>query len=136
MYENILIPIALQSDQDGAAAVEIAKALKSPQGTLTLLHVMEDLPGYVVSQLPEGIGEENRAKAHAGLEKVAHSVGAPVTARVVSGHSSRTILNEADRMSADCIIIASHRPGLEDYFIGSTAAYVVRHAKCAVHVVR
>ncbi|MBT8411941.1 MAG: universal stress protein, partial [Octadecabacter sp.] len=38
--------------------------------------------------------------------------------------------------SIDCIIMASHQPGLEDYFLGSTAARVVRHAKCSVHVIR
>ena len=36
----------------------------------------------------------------------------------------------------DLIIVASHRPGLQDYFLGSTAAKVVRHAKCSVLVIR
>ncbi|WP_371932559.1 universal stress protein [Pararhizobium sp. IMCC21322] len=42
----------------------------------------------------------------------------------------------AESNGVDCIIIASHRPGLQDYFLGSTAARVVRHAHCAVHVIR
>jgi nucleotide-binding universal stress UspA family protein len=33
-------------------------------------------------------------------------------------------------------VIASHRPGMADLLIGSTAAQVVRHAPCAVHVLR
>ena len=36
----------------------------------------------------------------------------------------------------DCVVIASHRPGLQDYLLGSTAARVVRHAACSVHVLR
>jgi nucleotide-binding universal stress UspA family protein len=36
----------------------------------------------------------------------------------------------------DCIVIASHVPGFENIFLGSTADRVVRHAKCAVHVIR
>jgi nucleotide-binding universal stress UspA family protein len=42
----------------------------------------------------------------------------------------------AEEKGADLIIIASHRPGLKDYFLGSTAAKVVRHAKCSVLVIR
>ena len=40
------------------------------------------------------------------------------------------------RQQADLIIIASHKPGFQDYFLGSTAAKVVRHAPCSVLVVR
>ncbi len=38
--------------------------------------------------------------------------------------------------AVDCIVIGSHKPGLSDYLLGSTAARVVRHAPCAVHVYR
>ena len=53
-----------------------------------------------------------------------------------SGHAYNTILDEAEKSGADLIIIASHRPGLQDYLLGSTAAKVVRHANCSVLVVR
>ncbi|WP_170501927.1 universal stress protein, partial [Ruegeria atlantica] len=36
----------------------------------------------------------------------------------------------------DCIVLASHKPGMKDFFLGSTAALVVRHARCSVHVLR
>ena len=36
----------------------------------------------------------------------------------------------------DCIVIMSHRPGLQDYFLGSTAGRVVRDATCSVPVIR
>ena len=42
----------------------------------------------------------------------------------------------AEDDKVDLIIIASHKPGLQDYFLGSTAARVVRHASCSVLVVR
>ena len=61
---------------------------------------------------------------------------ANVTAVVVKGHSGRTIIDVAAEKSADCIVIGSHKPGLIDYLLGSTAARVVRHAPCAVHVLR
>jgi nucleotide-binding universal stress UspA family protein len=57
-------------------------------------------------------------------------------AMVVTGHSARSILEWADTHGNDCIIVSSHKPGVQDYFLGGTAARVVRYAQCAVHVVR
>ncbi|WP_179655998.1 universal stress protein, partial [Salmonella enterica] len=37
---------------------------------------------------------------------------------------------------ADMVIIASHRPDITTYLLGSNAAAVVRHAECSVLVVR
>ena len=46
------------------------------------------------------------------------------------------VVDFAAEMKADCIVMGSHKPGLADYLLGSTAARVVRHAPCAVHVMR
>ncbi|MEL6681913.1 MAG: universal stress protein [Pseudomonadota bacterium] len=58
------------------------------------------------------------------------------TTTVVDGHSAPTILEFSENNANDLIIVASHQPGMQDYLLGSTAAKVVRHAKCAVHVLR
>lgn len=136
MYKNILVPIALDSVNDGQTALAAAQALKDPDGVITLIHVIEEVQGYVAAQLPSEVPARNRAYANAGLDRVAERAGAGVRTSIVSGHSGRTILEEAEKMGADCIVLASHRPGLEDYFIGSTASRVVRHANCSVLVVR
>ena len=52
------------------------------------------------------------------------------------GHPYKTILEMAKEKDAELIIVASHKPDLQDYFLGSTAAKVVRHATCSVLVVR
>ena len=36
----------------------------------------------------------------------------------------------------DVIVMASHQPKFSDYLLGSTAARVVRHAKCSVLIAR
>ena len=59
-----------------------------------------------------------------------------VKTEVVRGRPGSTITDFAKEHGIDCIVIESHRPGLQDYFIGSNAARVVRHASCSVHVVR
>ena len=95
--------------------------------------VLEGIPAYVSVELPEGQIEENRKRTLSALHE---EVGDGIQCAVVTGHPGRTIVDYADEKGIDCIVIASHQPGLQDYFLGSTAARVVRHAHCAVHVVR
>ena len=59
-----------------------------------------------------------------------------VQTHAISGAPKDQILKLADSINADLIIIASHRPDITTYLLGSNAAVVVRHAKCPVLVVR
>ena len=68
------------------------------------------------------------------VEKTAHLDG--VKAEMVIGHTYRSIIDYAGDNGVDCIVMGSHKPGFSDYLLGSTAARVVRHAPCAVHVYR
>jgi universal stress protein F len=95
---------------------------------------VEAVPSYILAEFPEGTMDRNRDAAAAALKDEVG--GADVRTVAVTGHSARSILDYAEAQEVDCIVIASHRPGLQDFFLGSTAARVVRHANCAVHVVR
>lgn len=55
---------------------------------------------------------------------------------MVEGQAGRTIVDVAVENDIHCIVIASDKLGISDIFLGSTAAKVVRHAKCSVHVIR
>lgn len=135
MYKNILVPVALDHERDVAAALDIARTLAAEGATITALTVVEAVPAYVLAEIPDNAISNNTTAATDALkEKIGAADG--VNAVAVSGHSARTILDYAEGHGVDCIVIASHRPGLQDYFLGSTAARVVRHAPCAVHVVR
>ena len=135
MYTNILVPVMMDHAHDYGTALDIARRLRKDGGTITMLHVIDDVPVYAAQYLPEGHLKDRKdevltaMKADLGGVKDVHPV-------VVSGHSGRTILDYAEAQEVDCIVIASHRPGMQDYFLGSTAARVVRHAACSVHVIR
>jgi nucleotide-binding universal stress UspA family protein len=101
-----------------------------------LLNVVEELPAWVASQLPSGVLDESRQSALEELKAIADTANINVDVEVRAGHPYKTILEVADKSGAELIIVASHQPGLEDYFLGSTAAKIVRHAKCSVLVVR
>lgn len=135
MYKNILVPISFDEDRDSTRSIEVAKLLETQGGKVTLLHVMEEVPGYATTYMPEGYLEDSRKGLEEELSGVAEKIPGG-SAKVISGHSGSSILDFAEANENDLIIIASHRPGMKDYFLGSTAHHVVRHAKCAVHVVR
>ena len=136
MYSHILVPVAIEHGNRGATAIKIATKLLSEGGKITLYHVMEDVPAYAASYLPHGLRDAHRKEATTELEKLAGSVSADCAVIVDHGHSSTTILQHAADHGVDCIVLASHKPGFEDYFLGSTAARVVRHARCSVHILR
>lgn len=135
MYKNLLVPISFDEDRNPNEALDDAKALCAEGGTITLLHVLEALPQYATEYLTNDFQTKARDNIRDAL--TGFSDGSEnMKIEVVEGHSGRTILDWAEANKVDCIVIASHRPGLQDYFLGSTAARVVRHASCAVHVVR
>ncbi len=134
MYHNILVPMALDHGLS-PQTLQVARTLCAEGGTITGLHVYEAPQGSISAYLDEETVRAGFAKAENLLkEKLADAPG--VTPRIVKGHSARTIIDFARENGVDCIVIGSHRPGLSDYFIGSTTARVVRHAECAVHVQR
>lgn len=134
MYRNILVPMALDHGLS-KQTLEIARALLAPGGKITAIHVYEAPQGSVSAYLDEATVKSSIEAARKRLEeKVA--VHAGIKPVLVKGHTARTIVDYASEKAVDCIVIGSHRPGLSDYLIGSTAARVVRHASCAVHVQR
>lgn len=134
MYKNILVPMALDHDIS-PSTLEIARTLAAPDGKVTALHVYEAPQGSVQVYLDEKTKKDAVARARAELAKKTEHLD-DVTAKMVIGHTYRSIIDYAADHAIDCIVIGSHRPGLSDYLLGSTAARVVRHAPCAVHVYR
>lgn len=136
MYSKILIPIADHGPERADRALAIADALREAGGEIILLHVIEKVPAYVLSYIPEDVLDRTRDESTELLEAIAGKIEGPVQTVVKGGHSGQTIVEFASETGADCIVISSHRPELQDVFFGSTAAHVVRHAVCSVHVLR
>ncbi len=76
-----------------------------------------------------------RKELSARLEAMAEG-GPDITFAVVSGYPGTAIPDFAEKCGADLIVVPSHRPGLQDYFLGSTASRVVQSAQCSVLVLR
>ena len=135
MFKHILVAVAFDEDDEPDRPVAAALALADKGARVTILHVKPAVPGYAISYIPSDyLLELNRAISDR-LEKIAQQFknGAGV---LIEGHSGRTIVAWAEKNEVDCIIIASHRPSLQGFLIGSTATRVVRHANCSVIVIR
>ena len=133
MFNHILIPIVPGHAAEYSRAAEVAGRLLAPGGVISALAVLEEIPAHVAVHIPEGIGE---TKFEDALKDLKSSLDDTVKKYVIEGHTSRSILDWANSKEVDCIVVSSHSPGFSDYFIGSTAARVVRHAQCAVVVLR
>lgn len=136
MYRTIIVPVDLTQEDKGRDIFERAYRLGEGEARIVLVNVLEEIPAYVAYELPADLMEESRRDAAAKLQKIADDASIRADVEVLIGHPASQILDLAEKMDADLIMVASHRPGLQDYFIGSTAGRVVRHANCSVLVAR
>ncbi|MGY6635044.1 MAG: universal stress protein [Alkalilacustris sp.] len=136
MYRHLLVPVAFDTDHRPEAALAVAARLAAPGARVSVLHVMEEAPPYALTYIPADVTEALRDSLRAELARMAEAFedGQGV---LIDGHAGRSLLDWAHDNAVDCIVIASHRPGIEDrLFMGSTAGWVVGRAQCAVHVLR
>jgi universal stress protein F len=136
MYDTILVPIEPSHEHNGVNAIKIAKKLVNDDGKIILVSVVEDLPTYIETELLLGFRDNSKRLAQKKLTEIALDKGIGSNVEIRTGNAANEILEAAELHNIDLIIVASHRPGLSDYFLGSTAARIVRHARCPVLVDR
>ncbi len=135
MYSNILIPVALDHEALIPAKLELARRLLNAGGQITLLTVLEGIPGYVSEFVT--IKSDNHLTAAVRQKLTAATGGADdIASDIVTGKAGVEVVGYAKDKACDLIIVGSHKPGIEDYFLGSTASRIVRRAHCNVMVVR
>ena len=136
MFKTILLPVDVAHLDEGQKTLQVALKIMSPDTAIYLLYVMEDIPNWTDLDLPPNFKEDSMQTAREALETIAETTDKEVRVEVRTGHAYSTILKEAEALNADLIILASHKPGLKEYFIGSNTTKVVSHANCSVVVVR
>jgi hypothetical protein len=112
---NILIPIAPNPAPQPAvdAVVRMIRSLQLPSGTVTLLHV--------------------GPSAQAPYVSIRDDVGWTWNAAASEGEPAEVILQIADAVAADLIVMTTEGPhGFLDALRGSTSERVLRRSRCAV----
>lgn len=135
-YDSILLPIDVAHPETAPAMFEQAKALLSPKGKITAVYVVPDIPNYILAEMHVGFLPSTIRKSERALQCLIADAGADADVQILSGQAPRAILAATEGIKSDLVIVSSHRPGLGDYLLGSTAAQVVRHAQCSVLVMR
>ena len=133
MYARILVPVAYEPGYDISRELQIARALSAQDAVILLVHVMEKVPFYAINYMPEGWRDELQDAIRDDLARQAASLDQAHVA-VIEGDPGAALLDHAQAEGVDCIVLASHRS--DRALVGSTATRVVRHATCAVHLLR
>ncbi len=140
---SILVPIDFSVHSKNALKYAVPMA-RQFGASLHLIYVVEptiypaDL-GFGQVVLP-GVEEELRQKGAKELQVlIEREIGNRVraTSSVRTGNPHHEILNEAEDLDIDLIIVATHgHTGVEHMIFGSTADRLVRHARCPVLTIR
>ena len=140
MFNSILVPIDLADTDLAKPAIETAASLsKSSGGKVRLVNVMAITPVMLAEYVPPDFDAQQRRSCDEALTIVARESGVDtkrISASVRQGGIYHEILEEAAEVNADLIVMTSHRPSMQSYFLGSNAGHIVRYAKCSVLVVR
>ncbi len=135
MHRHILIPVALDHEDVVPRKIETARRLLEAGGKITLLTVLEDIPGFVAEFVD--LKPENHLSAQIKARLDALAGGADdISTDVAKGKAGVQIPFYARDHDVDLIVVGSHHPTATDYFLGSTAARVARRASCSVYIVR
>ena len=140
-YKKILLPIELGEPSSWQRALPAALDMARKYGAhLDVLTVIPDMGMPVVgSFFPADFEKKARRQAEEAMkqwleENVPDDVQAEAWVSV--GTIYDKILKVAKRLNSDLIVMASHRPKMQDYLLGPNAARVVRHAPIDVFIVR
>lgn len=147
--QKILVPIDLAHESSWTKTLPEAfdRAQKSG-GQVTVMTVVPEIVAgldwrYAIRGETGGSEELDLRQLVAEAEQrlqqiVADYVPEGMEADTLARHGViyQEILDVAEELGVDQIIMSAHRPSLADYLIGPNTARVVRHARCSVNVIR
>jgi len=138
----VLVPLDF-SEVSGAVVEWAARVAERFECRLWLLHVASPDPEFVGYEAGPDVVREQRAselrEEHRELQSRADDLrerGIDARALLVEGPTVEKILSEAEKVSADLIVMGSHGHGaLYRALLGSVSEGVVRGAGCPVTIV-
>ena len=140
MYSHILIPVDVGQPEASKKALQSARQIARDYGAvLHVMNVVVPLDSFTSTFFPHDFSEKVTEGAREALHAYTAASdldGIDVQHVIAQGAIYDQILTIAEKVNADLIVMASHRPELSDYLLGPNAAKVVRHARCSVMVVR
>ena len=136
-YDVIVVPVDFSEESQNA--LQTALALAGDVSKLRVIHVLPPLEAISPAVVWGDLSDEHRIET---VKKFAEkflqthgATGASLDVRV--GGPANEITEFATEVKADLIVVSSHGyHGMKRFLLGSVAESVIRHADCAVLVLR
>ena len=128
-FKKILCPVDF--DEQSLTAVEIARQAIEPAGHVWFLH-LRNFPFALTDKEAEVPLAASKEKLQEILAELVTDVSYEILV-ASSDDFARSIVETAQRLDADCIVLATHaRQGIDKVLLGSIAEEVIREARCPV----
>lgn len=141
MFKNILLPIDIDDSTAWPRTASVAATMSADGAEVHIVNVVPDFGTSLVgSFFPDGFEKKALEEAKRQLETTVagnddlRGLGAKL--HIAHGTIYEEIIEAANKLGSDLIIMSSGRPELKDYLIGPNAARVMRHAAQSVFIVR
>lgn len=139
-YDKIVLAVELDQECDDEPIKKAKELVKEFDASLYLVHAIEHMSSYGAAYgvaAGADIEEMLLENAQESMRKLASKVGVNDAHQIIKVGPARTIiLEEAEKLGADLIIVGSHgRHGIR-LLLGSTANAVLHGALCDVLAVR
>ena len=138
-YKNILVALELSSD--GEHLLKKAEELMAANGSqVTLIHAVEHMSNYGAAYgVSAGVDIEEMLidEARQQMAEIGARRNIPETQQLVKvGPAKFLILEEAETLGSDLIVVGSHGHHGVRLLLGSTSNAILHGAKCDVLAVR
>jgi nucleotide-binding universal stress UspA family protein len=138
-YQSLLVPF----DGSGSSkkALERACALSKAEGAeVSVLYVIpryEELMDFFKTDSIKKSLYREAEKIVESAKKIAAGLGVEIKAVVQEGHAGDKIVELADTMKHDLVVVGTHGwRGVDKALMGSTAERVIAHASCPILIAR
>lgn len=140
MFKHILATVDLGDEESSIRVINAALEVTEKGDTVHVVCVVPDYGRSVVASFFSDDHEkemiDHATEALHAFTKKHVPAGTRIQHVIAHGNIYEEILQTADTLNVDLIVIGSHRPALKDYLLGPNASRVVRHARQSVLVVR
>ena len=141
MYKHILLPLDVDQQPTWERALPMALDLATRhEAKLTVMTVVPSFGSSIVSgYFPDGFEKKAMDRARAELHELIENripADLPHDMLVAHGRIWQEICRAAEKLAADLIVMASHKPAFSDILLQPNASQVLHHAPISVLIVR
>ncbi|MBY8974965.1 universal stress protein [Rhodobacteraceae bacterium NNCM2] len=137
MFRTIMVPVDLAHPERLDRAISIAATMAEVMGAqIHLVGVTMSAPSKVAHTPEEFDAKLEEYAAHQGRIRNVEMAAHTVITNDAAVDLDKRLIETADQIGADLVVMATHVPGLAEYVFASHGGYLAAHAKQSVLLVR